>query len=138
MTGVTIINFSHPLTEPQLADLAGELRGDIARVIDVPTHFDPRQPYAPQTEALVAGAGLAPREWQTLPLAVNLPSFNAIAALVLARLHGLMGHFPAIIRLRPVEGSVPTTFELAEIIDLNAQRIRAAQAGRDPDNRDAQ
>lgn len=126
MGGVTIVNFSHPLTEVQLAALAGALGREIGRVIDVPAHFDPQAEFAPQAEALVASAGLAAGEWQTAPLVVNLPSFNVIAALVLARLHGLMGHFPAIIRLRPVAGAIPPTFEFAELIDLNAQRVRAA------------
>lgn len=127
MTGVTIVNFSHPLTEGQRAGIATSLEREIARIIDVPTHFDPEQPYAPQATGLIAASGLTAAEWQTVPLVVNLPSYAAIAALVLAQLHGLMGHFPAIVRLRPVAGAVPPAFEFAELVDLNTQRIRAAQ-----------
>ncbi len=128
MSGVTVVNFSHPLTDSQRGDIAAALGRPLERVIDVPTHFDPRMSYVSQAEALVAAAGLDAIAWQTEPIVVNLPSFNAIAALVLARLHGLMGHFPAIVRLRPVEGAVPPAFEFAEIIDLNSQRVRAARS----------
>ncbi|MCS7301391.1 MAG: CRISPR-associated protein Csx15 [Fimbriimonadales bacterium] len=45
-----------------------------------------------------------------------------IAATLLAELHGRMGYFPPVLRLRPVEGAVPPRFEVAEI--LNLQQIR--------------
>jgi hypothetical protein len=48
---------------------------------------------------------------------------NAPAAFVLlAELHGRIGHFPALIRLRPLPGSTPTTYEVAELINLQAIR----------------
>jgi len=127
MTGVTIVNFSHPLTDAQRAGVAHELGDEIARVIDVPTHFDPQLPFPPQALDLIAATGLTASDWQTLPILVNPPSLAAIAAVVLAQLHGLMGHFPAIVRLRPVPDAVPPAFAFAEIIDLNALRIRPAQ-----------
>jgi len=127
MSDLTLINFSHPITETQRADIAAAAGVDDLAIIEVPTHFDPAAAYGPQAEALVAAVGLAPAEWQTRPIVVNLPAFNVIAALVLARLHGQMGHFPAIVRIRPVEGAVPPRFVFAELIDLNAHRVRAAR-----------
>jgi hypothetical protein len=56
---------------------------------------------------------------------VNLPSLNHIAACVLAELHGRMGYFPTILRMRPVAGSTPPQFEVAEIINLQAVRDQA-------------
>lgn len=127
MTGVTVVNFSHPLTEAQRVALAEMLGQPLAGVIDVPTHFDQEQPFVLQAQDLVATTGLTAVEWQTAPLVVVPPSLAAIAAVVLAQLHGLMGHFPAIIRLRPVADAIPPAFEVAEVIDLNTLRIRAAQ-----------
>jgi hypothetical protein len=63
-------------------------------------------------------------------LLVNLPSYNYAAALVLAELHGRAGHFPAVLRLRPVAGGATTEFEVAEIINLQAMRDAARQARR--------
>lgn len=37
-------------------------------------------------------------------------------------LHGRMGYFPGIIRIRPVEGTIFSKFEVAELINL--QQIR--------------
>ncbi len=36
-----------------------------------------------------------------------------------------MGYFPSIIRLRPVSGSVPPQFEVAEILNLHSVREKA-------------
>jgi len=47
------------------------------------------------------------------------------AVTLLAYLHGLMGYFPAVIRLRPVEGSTPPQYEVAEVINLQAVREEA-------------
>lgn len=120
-----VINFGHPITTAQLdaiADLAGQ---PVERVVAAPTQFDPQEPFAEQARALMDSVGLLPEEWQTLPLLINLPTLHVIAALVLAELHGRMGYFPAILRLRSVEGSVPPRFEVAEILNLQAVRDAA-------------
>jgi len=70
----------------------------------------------------MASVPLTAEQWQTEPILVNLPSLNFIAALLLAELHGRMGYFPAIIRLRSVEGSTPTRYEVAEILNLETVR----------------
>jgi len=41
---------------------------------------------------------------------VNTPSLNFITAMLLAKLHGRMGYFPPIIRLRPANGSLPPRY----------------------------
>jgi len=70
-------------------------------------------------------AGMAPAEWQTAPLLINPPALNSIAAALLAELHGRMGYFPPIVRLRPVAGSTPTRYEVAEVINLQEVRDQA-------------
>lgn len=124
MNGVTVVNFSHPLTAPQIADVERRLEQRVARVLDVPTQFDQDRSFEEQSRTLLDAIDL---DWESAPLVVNLPSLAPIAAVVLARLHGWMGHFPTIIRVSPIEGSVPRQFHVAEIIELNAPRIRPAQ-----------
>jgi hypothetical protein len=46
-------------------------------------------------------------------------------AVLIAELHGRMGYFPAIVRIRPISGSTPPQFELAEIINLHQIRSQA-------------
>jgi len=97
-----VINYSHPLTDQhltQLATLAGE---PVERVIDVPAQFNADTPFGQQLADLADATGLSPRQWQTLPILVNPPSYNFGALALFAHLEGLMGHLPSIVRLRPV------------------------------------
>ncbi|WP_109206363.1 CRISPR-associated protein Csx15 [Moorella sp. Hama-1] len=119
-----IINFAHPLTPANFEEIAGRV-GDQVEVISVHFQIEHQYPLEPQVEDLVDGLGLTPREWQTGSFLFNLPSLNYGAAVLLAHLHGRTGYFPAILRLRPVEGSLPVRFEVAEIINLQAVRERA-------------
>lgn len=120
-----LINFSHPLTPTQLSTIETLTQEKSAQFIDVKTHFNETQTYTEQARALVEAVGLSSEQWQQERLLINPPSLSAIAALVLAELHGRMGYFPSIIRLRPVSGSMPPQFEVAEILNLHSVREKA-------------
>lgn len=120
-----VVNFSHPLTPSQVAASAVLTQEKIARLIEVKTHFNETQSYTEQARALVEAADLTPAQWQQERLLINPPSLSAIAALVLAELHGRMGYFPSILRLRPIPESMPPQFEVAEILNLHAVREKA-------------
>lgn len=124
---IIIINFSHPLTDKHLEQIKTLTGRKIERVIEVNSQVDSQKPLVPQVMELVDRAGLSPAEWQTLPLLINPPSLNFIAVALLAELHGRCGYFPAILRLRPIEGSLPPQYEVAEVLDLQAIRDRARQ-----------
>jgi hypothetical protein len=119
---MVIINFSHPLTEEQLAQIEALAGQKVERVMEIPTQLDPAVPFAPQVAELADKVGFSPREWQTSPILINPPSLNFIAVALLAELHGRMGYFPTIIRLRPVANATPPRFEVAELINLQAVR----------------
>lgn len=123
-----IINFSHPFTSTQLAAVEQLSGGPVERVVEVRAQFCAARSFAEQARELVESCGLSSDEWQTKSLLVNLPSFSPVTALVLAELHGRMGYFPAVLRLRPVADSTPPQFEVAEIINLQAVRDVARQA----------
>jgi hypothetical protein len=120
-----LLNFTHSLTDARLAAIEQLTSQPIARVIDAFAQFDNGRPFTEQAQALIDSIVLTPQEWQTAPLLVNLPGHNAIAALVLAELHGRMGYFPAVLRIRPVTDTTPPQFEIAEILNLQAVRDRA-------------
>ena len=120
-----VLNFAHPLTEAQKAQIEALTGEAIERVIAVPVHFDNQKPFVPQLQDLMARIPLTPEEWQTARLLVNPPSLNFITALLLAELHGRMGYFPPILRLRPVPGAVPPRYEVAEILNLQEVREQA-------------
>ena len=105
-----ILNFTHPLTPEQLAQieaLAADAGRPVARTIQIPSQFDNEKAYAPQVAALADACELTPAEWQTTPLLIVPPALNFIAVTLLAELHGRMGYFPSCVRMRPVAGSVP-------------------------------
>jgi hypothetical protein len=120
-----ILNFSHPLTPKHLAQVEGLTGQPVAEVRHLPAQFDPEQPFASQVEKLVAACGLTAEAWQTQAILVNPPSLNVIAATLLAELHGRMGYFPPVVRLRPAAGSTPARYEVAEIINLQDVRDKA-------------
>ena len=122
-----LLNFSHPITPEQQAQIEAFPGQKIERIIHLLVQFDAQQPFLPQLEALLAEAPLSSEEWQTLPILINPPALNVIAALLLAELHGRMGYFPPIVRLRPVKDSTPPRFEVAEILNLQEVREAARQ-----------
>lgn len=124
-----LLNFSHPITPAQLAQIEALIDGHIERTVAAMPHFDEQQPFAPQLHALLAQLDLTPEQWQSEAILVVLPSLNFIAAALLAELHGRMGYFPAVVRTRPVADAVPRRYEVAEILDLQNLR-EAARRGR--------
>jgi hypothetical protein len=117
-----LLNFSHPLTEEQVKEIEAITGQAVTEVRHVPAQFDPQQPFVPQVGALAEACQLTPEEWQTTPLLVVSPSLNFIAVTLLAELHGRMGYFPPVVRLRPVEGSTLTRYEVTEVINLQDVR----------------
>ena len=120
-----ILNFGHPLTPEQREQIEALTGQAIEEVLEVPSAMDNARPFAEQIAEKVAAIPLTPEDWQTKPLLVNPPTYNFSAVTLMAYLHGLMGYFPPVIRLRPVPGAVPPRFEVAEIINLQAVREAA-------------
>jgi len=128
---ITILNFTHPLTPEQLAQieaLTADAQQQIAQTIEIPPQFDNEKDFGPQVVALVDACGLTPAEWQTTPLLIVPPALNFIAVTLLAELHGRMGYFPSCVRMRPAPGAAPPRYEVAEILALN--EVREAARGR--------
>ena len=60
-----------------------------------------------------------------MPILIAPPALSAIAMALSAELHGRSGHFVPVVRTRPVAGSMPPRYEVAEILDLQAIRDAA-------------
>jgi hypothetical protein len=122
-----LLNYSHPLGEAQLAQLTA-LLGALPDVRDLAVHIDRARPLSEIAHALADAAGLSPVAWQTTPLLLNPPALAPLALALIAELHGRCGGFPAMLNVRPVAGSVPTRYEIAEVLSLQA--LRDAARGR--------
>lgn len=94
----------------------------IDRVLDAKASFDDKRPYADQVRELLVQVPLSTEEWQSLPVVVNLPSHAVIAAGVLANLHGRIGHFPTVVRLKRDSEGAPLGYSVAELVDLQGLR----------------
>lgn len=79
-----LINFSHPITEAQHAQLSEMLAHPVSLTIDIRSQIDMAQPIAPQVRAMVDSAALTPERWQSEQIVVNLPALNHSAGLVVA------------------------------------------------------
>jgi hypothetical protein len=117
-----LLNFSHPLTEAQQQAIVQQVGRPIADMREVKTQLDVDAPFQDQIVALLDGLNISSADWQSQPWLIVLPSLNYAAAVLLAELHGRMGHFPTIVRLRPQANSLVTAYELAEIINLEGVR----------------
>lgn len=120
-----LLNFSHPLTQAQIKQIEDVTQLPIAAVRDVKVQFDVAQDFVPQVLAMVEGLNIGSEEWQTEVWILVLPSLNFITAILLAELHGRIGRFPTMVRLRPGTNTLVTNFEVAEIINLDAVRNEA-------------
>lgn len=118
-----VLNFTHPLTSEQRAQIEALANTSIEEVRTIPVQINQEELLEPQITAIVDITGLSSEEWQTRPLLINPPGYAPAAFVLLAELHGRIGHFPSLIRLRPKPGPV-TNYEVAEL--LNLQTIRDA------------
>jgi hypothetical protein len=119
-----ILNFSHPITDEQRARIT-ELAGvAITDIRTIPVQIDQARGLEPQVRAIVDSVGLTPEEWQTSEILINPPGYAPVAFVLLAELHGRIGHFPTLMRLRPRPGPI-TSYEVSELLNLQTIREEA-------------
>lgn len=122
-----LLNFGHPCTAEQLSELSCAVGHQKIEEVRINCHFEHEQPFIHQIQALLEEVGFSSEQWQQQPLLVNLPTLSVIAGLLLAELHGRMGYFPSIVRLKPVSNMGAVSFAFAEVLNLNAIRDEARQ-----------
>ena len=119
-----ILNFTHPLTPEQRAQIEALAHTSIEEIRTIPVQIDQTEPLEPQIITIVDAVGLPSEEWQTRSLLINPPGYAPAAFVLLAELHGRIGHFPSLIRLRPKPGPT-TSYEVAELLNLQTIREEA-------------
>jgi hypothetical protein len=119
-----VLNFTHPLTEEQRAQIETLGGTAIEEVRTIPVQIEQSAPLAEQIVAIADAVGLASEEWQTRSVVINPPGYAPAAFVLLAEIHARMGHFPTLIRMRPKAGPV-TTYEVAELLNLQSVRDSA-------------
>lgn len=117
-----LINFSHPITQEQQAEIEALTNQCVETILPVSSQFSHDIPFPEQISALVDSIELSLEDWQTKQILIIPPAYNFAALTLIAELHGRLGYFPTIIRTRPVPDSTPTSYEIAEIINLQSVR----------------
>jgi hypothetical protein len=130
VSNIHLLNFTYELTAEQYEQIEVTLGQRIGKLIHLPVDFDNHRPYGPQCVDLANKVGFTKSDWTTLPIVVNPPGFVPGALALLSELHGRMGYFAAVVRLRPVSGSTLRVYEFAEIINLQALRDAARERGK--------
>lgn len=121
-----LINFGHPVSPEVLGEIA-KITGPIQKQQTIRCQVSNEQFFDTQAQSLVDQIDLSPEEWQRVRFCVILPGLSTIAAAVLAHMHGRCGYWPAVVRLKPVQDSVPPKFVFAEVMNLDGMRQTARQ-----------
>ena len=119
-----ILNFTHPLTSEHIAQIESLAHISIENVRTIPVQIEQSESLAEQIARIIDKAQLTSEEWQTRSILINPPGYAPSAFVLMAELHGRMGHFPTFIRMRPKQGPV-TSFEVAELLNLQTVREEA-------------
>ena len=117
-----LLNFSHPLSAEQLLIAESLVSSKFTSIIDIKTHLDHQTSFPSQVKKLVGDITLTSQQWQNSKILLVPPSLSIISCILLSELHGRMGYFPAVLRVKPVPGSTPPVFEPAEVLNLQAIR----------------
>jgi hypothetical protein len=118
-----VLNFTHPLTREQCAQIEALAQDTIVEIRTIYVQINHTEPLGPQITDIINDIGLSCEDWQTQPLLINPPGYAQAAFVLLAEMHGRIGHFPTVVRLRPKNGPI-TTYEVVEL--LNLQSVREA------------
>jgi len=127
---IYLLNFSHPFTREQLATIADDygIRIEDITVISCPVQIDMNVSLKSQVEAIISKIGFSPDEWQTQHIIMNPPALSNVALVTVAELHGRIGHYPHMIRIVANHSGTITTFDIAEIINLDIVRANGRVA----------
>lgn len=115
---VTVLNLGHPFTDSQREQISELLACDL-RFIERSFQLDMTGDLEKQVLEILQDCDIDFNK----PFVLNLPGLSVGAAVVLSVVHGLCGHFPAIIKMN--RGGVPPVFYVAGIISLQDIRDRA-------------
>jgi hypothetical protein len=119
-----VLNFSgHPVLPGQQEAIRQRMHWLSVDVIDVPFGNVPEdENFVPSIANALENVELSAEEWQTTPLVVIPAGYAAAWSVVLAELHGRLGYFPDVVRLRPARTVSNEKFEVAEIMNLREVR----------------
>jgi transcriptional regulator with XRE-family HTH domain len=125
---ILVLNFAHPFTAQQQTQIEDLSSTSIEDIITIPTLINEEEPLQPQITSLIDAIDQSTQDWHKRHILINPPGYAPAALLLLAEIHGRIGHFPTLIRMRPKHGPV-TTYEVIELLNLQTIRDTARMPG---------
>ncbi len=122
-----VLNFSgHPVLSKQQNKIRKLMGWPKIEIIDVPVGtVQEDENFLKTAICKVDGIDLLPGEWQRFSLVAVPAGYSPLWSALLAEIHGRLGHFPDVVRLRPAPQGEKEKFEVAEILDLRDIRHHA-------------
>ena len=121
---ILVLNFAHPLTAEQQAQIEALAGTGIEDIVTISTLINEKEALEPQIARLIDAVDQSFNDWYKRDILVNPPGYAPAAFLLLAEIHGRIGHFPTLIRIRPKHGPV-TSYEVVELLNLQSIREEA-------------
>ena len=124
-----ILNCSgHPVHPAQKSAIENLMHWQEAEVLDVALGNVPEdEHFIPAIEKAVDRLDLTSKDWEQ-PIVVIPAGYAPIWSVLQPILHGRLGHFPDVVRLRPVDPITGVRYEVAEIMPL--QQLRHESRGK--------
>lgn len=122
-----VLNFSgHPVSETQRTAMQQQLGWPQLTVIEARLGNVPEsRRFVGEVRSYIGQIDLPPEEWQRRHLAVIPAGYAPAWSVLLAELHGRLGYFPDMVRLRPTRGPGEEKFEVVEVVSLRDIRNEA-------------
>jgi len=122
-----LINFSsHIIQAGQKKDIQKKMQWPALEVIDARLGNVPEnRNFVKFLVSHIEKIDLTTNEWQTARLAVAPAGYVPAWSVLLSELHGRLGYFPDVVRLRPAPKTAEEKFEVAEIVALREIRSQA-------------
>jgi transcriptional regulator with XRE-family HTH domain len=126
--GILLLNFAHSLTVQQRVQIEELSKTTIENIVAISTLINEEEPLESQITSLIEAVDQSIPDWHKRDMLINPPGYAPAAFLLLAEIHGRIGHFPTFIRMRPIHSSV-TTYEVIELLNLQIIRDAARKTG---------
>jgi hypothetical protein len=92
--GIIVLNFAHPLTAQQQAQIEELSNTTIEDIITISTLINEEEPLEPQIASIIEAIYQSTHDWYKRDILINPPGYASAAILLLTEIHGRIGHFP--------------------------------------------
>ena len=125
-----ILNFSHPLTDPQKKQIQAALKitddeWRNTKIHSIKCFLDMDKNLVPQVERILRSIPLSVEQLTSEQVVIVPPPIAYSAILLMVGLFAICGYYPPVIRRKKQIGSIPPQYVVAEIVHIDAFKDKA-------------